>query len=304
MDFNRRNRIIFIPGKNPKPPPDEYRRQLLRSLLWGVELVDPAVASMITAEPEVFMLIAWNQLYYQSHKPLEEDLPWIEALLKRSGPIKQDIQEAHSFRRRVTWLLNSIADRLHFLIPLLSDPAVKSTILETARYFSNEGGIAEQIRELLKVPLRKMFADGDRILIIGHSMGSVIAYDTLWELTHVEKNPSQVDLLLTIGSPLGMRYTQERLQGVLEKGARHYPHNIRHWVNITSQGDLMALDPNLHRDFKAMLELDLIESITDINDGIYNYFRSDLGLNVHRSYGYLVNPQVGEVIADWWKEGV
>ncbi len=303
MEFNRRHRIIFIPGKNPKPPPEEHRRQLLRSLVRGVERADPAVALMIEAEPEAFMLIAWNPLYYQSYKPLDEDLPWIDALLKRSGPTKEDVQEALSFRRRVAWLLYSIVDLLQFFIPLLPDPAVKSTIQETARYFINEGGIGEQVRELLKVPLRKMFADGDRILIIGHSMGSVIAYDTLWELTHIEQNPSQVDLFLTIGSPLGMRFTQERLQGVHEKGTRRYPHNIRRWVNITSQGDVTALDPNLHADFKAMIELGLVNSITDMNGGIFNYFHNDLGLNVHRSYGYLVNPRVGEVIAEWWKEG-
>jgi hypothetical protein len=304
VEFNRRNRIIFIPGKNPKPPPEEYRRQLLRSLLRGVERADPTVALMIEAEPEVFMLIPWNPLYYQSYKSLDADLPWVDALLKRSGPTKQDVEEALSFRHRIAWLLRSIGDLLHFLIPLLPDPAVKNTVRETARYFSNEGGIGEQVRELLKVPLRKIFADGDRILIIGHSMGSVIAYDALWELTHIEKNPGQVDLLLTIGSPLGMRFTQERLQGVHGKGAHRYPHNIRRWVNITSQGDVTALDPNLRDDFKAMLELGLVKSIMDFNGGIFNYFRDDLGLNVHRSYGYLVNPRVGEVIADWWKEGL
>jgi hypothetical protein len=302
--FTRRNRIIFVPGKNPKPRPEEYRRQLLRTLLRGVERADPSVAPMIEAEPEVFRPIAWNPLYYSSFQPLDEDLPWIDALLDRSGPTKQDIQEARSFRRRIVWLLNSIADRLHFLIPLLSDPAAKRTILETARYFNDEGGIGARIRELLKVPLRKMFADGDRILIIGHSMGSVIAYDTLWELTHLEQNPGKVDLFLTIGSPLGMRYTQERLRGAHEKAARRYPHNIRRWVNITSQGDITALDPTLHDDFKAMIELGLVEFIADYNRDVFNYFRTGQGLNVHRSYSYLVNPRVGEVIADWWKESV
>jgi hypothetical protein len=50
-----------------------------------------------------------------------------------------------------------------------------------------------------------------------------------------------------------------------------------------------------------MLKLGLIESITDVNGGIFNFFRNEAGLNVHRSYGYLVNPRVGEVIARWWK---
>ena len=49
------------------------------------------------------------------------------------------------------------------------------------------------------------------------------------------------------------------------------------------------------------LTLGVIQSIAYMDGGIFNFFRNDLGLNVHRSYGYLVNPRVGEVIARWWK---
>ena len=297
------NRIIFVPGKNPKPPSEEHRRQLLRSLQRGIGRADPAVAAEIEVKPDAFLLIPWNPLYYRCYKPLDEDLPWIEALLKQDGPTREDVREALSWRRRFAWLMVAAADLFHFLIPLLPDPAVKNTIRETYRYFSGDGGIGEQVRELLKAPLRRMLADGDRILIIAHSMGSVIAYDALWELTHIEKNPGQVDLFLTLGSPLGMRFTQKRLRGARERGTQRYPHDIRQWINLTAQGDLTALDPTLRDDYQAMLELGLIESITDVNGGIFNYFRNEEGLNVHRSYGYLVNPRVGEVIARWWKEG-
>ncbi len=301
--LQKANRILFIPGKNPKPPVEEHRQQLLRCLRRGVERADPAVAQEIEADSQAFRLIAWNPLYYRSYKPLDEDLPWIDALLKQDGPTREDVKEALSFRRRTAWLLYTLADIFNFFIPLLPDPAVKSTIRETARYFSNEDNIGQQVRELLKVPLREMFARGERVLVIGHSMGTVIAYDSLWELTHIEKNPGRVDLFLTLGSPLGMRFTQQRLLGVREKGAKRYPHNIRHWINMTAQGDLTALDPTLRDDFKAMLELGVVESITDHNGGIFNYFRNDQGLNVHRSYGYLANPRMGEAIAKWWKEG-
>jgi len=300
--LNSFNRIIFVPGKNPKPPVEEHRQQLRRCLRRGVERADPAVAQEIEADSQAFRLIAWNPLYYRSYKPLDEDLPWIDALLKQDGPTRTDVKEALSFRRRTAWLPYTLADIFNFFIPLLPNPAVKSTIRETARYFSNEDNIGQQVRELLKAPLREMFARGERVLVIGHSMGSVIAYESLWELTHIEKNPGRVDLFLTIGSPLGMRFTQQRLLGVHEKGARRYPHNIRHWINMASQGDLTALDPTLRDDFKAMLELSVVESLTDRNGGIFNYFRNDQGLNVHRSYGYLANPRLGEVIAKWWKE--
>jgi hypothetical protein len=296
-------RIIFVPGKNPKPPSEEHRRQLLRSLQRGIGRADPAVAAEIEAKPDAFLLVPWNPVYYRCYKPLDEDLPWIDALLKQDGPTREDVREAQSWRRRFAWLMVAAADLFHFLIPLLPDPAVKNTIRETYRYFSDDGGIGEQVRELLKAPLRRMLADGDRILIIAHSMGSVITYDALWELTHIEKNPGQVDLFLTLGSPLGMRFTQKRLRGARERGTQRYPHCIRRWANLTAQGDLMALDPTLRDDYRAMLELGLIQSITDVNGGIFNYFRNEEGLNVHRSYGYLVNPRVGEVIVRWWKGG-
>jgi len=295
------NRILFIPGKNPKPPVEEHRQQLLRCLRRGVERADPAVAQEIEADSQAFRLIAWNPLYYRSYKPLDEDLPWIDMLLKQVGPTQADVQEALSFRRRFAWVLYTAADLFHFLIPLLPDPVVKNTIQETARYFRNEDGIGGQVRELLKEPLRAMLAEGNRVLIIGHSLGSVIAYDTLWELTHIEKNPGRVDFL-TLGSPLGMRFTQKRLLGAHERGAQRYPHNIRHWINMTAQGDLTALDPTLRDDYQAMLQLGVVESITDVDGGIFNYFHNDQGLNVHRSYGYLANPRLGEVIAKWWKE--
>lgn len=299
----RAKRILFIPGKNPKPSPDMHRSQLLRSLLRGVERADPGAAAQMRANPAVFGLVPWNPLYYRYGKPLEPDLPWIDALLARDGPSPEDVREALSFRRRLAWLMYAAADLFQFLIPLLPDTAVKNTILETARYFSDEDGIGRRVRELLKVPLRPMLAAGDRVLVIAHSMGSVIAYDSLWELTHLERNPGRVDLFLTLGSPLGMRFTQERLLGAREKGDRRYPHNIRHWINIAAQGDLTALDPTLADDFKPLRRSGLVESLTDVHEGVYNCFRNDQGLNVHRSYGYLANPRVGEIIARWWTGG-
>ena len=64
---------------------------------------------------------------------------------------------------------------------------------------------------------------------------------------------------------------------------------------------MAALNQHLNKSFQPMLELGLAESIEDHCHGIYNFFRNDEGLNCHRSYGYLVNPAVGSIIADWWK---
>ena len=223
--------------------------------------------------------------------------------MRQSGPDQQDIREALSWRRRRARWLYTLADMFPWLIAHLPDRAVKSTIRETEGYFSNHDGIGGQVRELLKAPLRRLFAEGDRVMVIGHSMGSIIAYDAFWELWQEEQNPGRLDLFLTLGSPLGMHFVQERLVGAREAPARRYPGNISRWINAAARGDLTALDRALQDDFSAMLTLGLTESIHDIHADLYTYFRNEEGLNVHRSYGYLAHPRIGRVIADWWRAG-
>jgi hypothetical protein len=301
MPATPHNSILFVPGKNPKPLPMEHRALLWRCLLNGVRLADPGVAAAMCLAPEDFHLAAWNGIYYRHIKAIEEDIPWLDALLQKSGPTEEDRRGARSWRMRRARLLYSLFDWLPALMALIPDAAVKSTILETERYFNNQQGIGDAVRELVKSPLRRMFSRGDRVLLIGHSMGSVIAYDALWQLWHEERNRGRVDLLVTLGSPLGMRFVQRRLIGFDDEPARRFPGNIRRWVNVAAQGDLTALDPALHDDFAGMREAGLVESITDIHDNLYTYFRNAAGLNVHRSYGYLTHPDVGRVIAAWWR---
>ncbi len=98
-----------------------------------------------------------------------------------------------------------------------------------------------------------------------------------------------------------MNYVQRRLMGHDKVGVNKYPKNIRRWVNISAVGDVTALDRVFSDDYSPMLNFEVVESIEDHCDGIYNFFRNEAGLNCHRSYGYLVNPAVGKVIADWWQ---
>jgi hypothetical protein len=133
-------------------------------------------------------------------------------------------------------------------------------------------------------------------------MGSVIAYDSLWEMTHGTRDHARIDHLLTMGSPLGQNYLQKRLFGHDQTGKARYPDNIRRWTNLEAVGDLTAIDRVFHNDFGEMLELGLIESIEDID--LFNYFQFNGQLNVHAEYGYLANAMTGQIIADWWREHV
>jgi hypothetical protein len=52
-------------------------------------------------------------------------------------------------------------------------------------------------------------------------------------------------------------------------------------------------------DFTDMVTHHYIESIDDHRKEVVNDYLDSNGLNVHKSYGYLVNPVWAHVIADW-----
>lgn len=264
---------------------------------------DAEIAERLACRQDCFRLIAWTDACYQAHDDAERDRPWIERLLSVPGPSERDLREAHSWRTKAAWLIYSIGDLLPFLVHFLPDAEIRATLEASRRYFDNAEGVGDRVRGLLGSVLDEARNDATRILLIGHSLGSVIAYDTLWERSRSGWGGPRIDLLLTLGSPLGVRFVQHRLRGADAAGPERYPDNVRRWINIAAVGELRALDRRLSGDYAPMVESGLIEEIRDETDDVYNFFRGPEGLNVHRDYGYLVNPATGRVIADWWRRG-
>ncbi|MEU1721367.1 hypothetical protein ACNF49_36195 [Actinomadura sp. ATCC 39365] len=85
-------------------------------------------------------------------------------------------------------------------------------------------------------------------VVIAHSLGSVVAYEALWA------NPDlPVDLLLTLGSPLGMRNVVfERLLPAPVNGLGERPKNVARWVNIADKDDIAAIPPALRASFTGV----------------------------------------------------
>jgi hypothetical protein len=120
----------------------------------------------------------------------------------------------------------------------------------------------------------------------------------LWDLSRRQASDVRIDHFVTLGSPLGLKFVRRRMLSSHDREINHYPANIRQWSNLAAVGDLTALDRSFADDYRAMLELGLVESITDHIE-LMNYFRGPEGLNVHRCYGYMVNQKTGAVISDW-----
>jgi hypothetical protein len=290
--------IFYVPGKNPKPAEEPHRALIWCALLEGVRRADRDAATLLQDSYPQFHLLGWNHLYYHVYKDITRDIPWVDAVIHKHGPTGRDMREAHEWNMWLYHFMLTFADHVPLVRRILPE-AVRTLANDIERYFDNADNHAVEVRELVKRELRPRLERHEDVLLIAHSLGSVIAYDALWELTQ-EGVQGKLDFL-TLGSPMGLHYIQRHLLGMNGNGGKSYPGLIRHWTNISAEGDVVALNQHFSECFHEMVERGLVESIEDHCHGIYNFFRSDAGLNCHRSYGYLVNPAVGSIIAEWRK---
>ena len=130
-------------------------------------------------------------------------------------------------------------------------------------------------RSVLDTVLDKI--DGATRVVIGHSLGSVIAYEALCE------KPANVVSYLSLGSPLGIRRVifdkltpRPHMGGYLG----HWAGNVKHWTNIADRGDIVALEKKL-----APLFGDNVEDVL-----------VDNGSDAHHAERYLTSREAGHAI--------
>ncbi len=117
-------------------------------------------------------------------------------------------------------------------------------------------------------------ASGARILV-GHSLGSVAA----WEF--VRQHPEhELDLLLTLGSPLGLRMVRSRLPEQGRTGG--VPQQVGSWVNVRDLGDPVACAGDLATWWPG------------VDDRYVDNGRDD----AHNASRYLSKTETGSAIAD------
>ena len=291
--------IIYIPGLKPKPRPDLHRTELLRCLFEGVRRRDPQTAADLE-DDGAFELVSWTYDFYGEYRDIALDLDDIQALLVKERASEEDVLIASSWQRRLARWIFSVADYLPFLVPQVATEEVEVHLRDFYRYARNRQGCADDARDKLKRALRQAAADDRPVLLLAHSMGSVIAWDSLWQMSHIDGDPLVVDLLLTAGSPLGQKIVQRHLLGRRASGTRRFPRNIRRWANVAAIGELTAVDRVLKNDFGEMIELGLVPDIDDRE--VFNFYRMHGSLNVHVEYGYLINDEIARIVSDWWNE--
>ncbi|MFG2802008.1 alpha/beta hydrolase family protein [Streptomyces pseudovenezuelae] len=132
--------------------------------------------------------------------------------------------------------------------------------LTRSRFLARAGdrfllGVLRQVRRYLTEPdLRARIQEAvaaavgpDTRVLVGHSLGSVIAYETL-----AAQPATPVPSLVTIGSPLGIPHLVfDRLTPPPAQGRGQWPAGVDHWTNLCDRRDVVALTKRLGPLFDA-----------------------------------------------------
>jgi hypothetical protein len=141
---------------------------------------------------------------------------------------------------------------------------------------------------------------GDDILLIGHSMGSIIAYDALMSTD----NRASVDTLVTMGSPLGIPVVMGKIAAGL--APRPLPGDKlatpgavkRRWENLADLQDRIAFNYDLSDDYRPNPAGITVTDTTVVNDYVVNGHE-----NPHKIYGYLRTPEFAGIVDDFFTNG-
>ena len=132
--------------------------------------------------------------------------------------------------------------------------------------------------------LERLQPGGGPFVVIGHSQGSMIAYDVLSEL-----DPDQYDipLFVTIGSPLGLAEMQDQIKVLLGKRKLTVPRCVWRWVNVCDPADPVSADETLRDDYGGG---SVLEDVSTAN--------LDGPADPHSGSGYLRSEVVRRVVRD------
>ena len=188
--------------------------------------------------------------------------------------LQQTAGEEQRGRAAARSVINSLA-RIRWFAPFgmgFATRFVMRSLTQVTRYLSDDG-LRE--RALARV---HAFLTPDTRIIIGHSLGSVVAFEAAQMLDH------PVPLLITIGCPLGLHtvvYERVRPQ------PPRFPPAVHHWVNIADRNDIVAAEPDLTTLFGPTVPPGAVL------DGGYTV---ENGAKPHQADFYLTKAQVGHPI--------
>ncbi len=209
----------------------------------------------------------------------------------------QDLPGISSLKEFLADIGSVLTSPLH-----LSDSLIAAAAPDIARYWDEESQFGSDVRYQMVQPLKRAMRRDGKILVISHSLGTMVCYDTFWKFSHMGEYRNEfvtrpVDTWITLGSPLGDETIKRNLKGASLSGPRKFPNIVKKWRNFAAEDDFISHDEDVKNDYKAMLEQGLVSDISDAD--IYNLAVRNNKSNPHSSAGYLIHPKVIAAIDGW-----
>lgn len=302
-----KKRLVLIHGADAIPDEAHHRRIWRRALAAGIERDRPD-ASAALKEANVEFVFFGDLINPLAPTPLDPELDLADRELGLAALTA--LKKSKNFRRRFYEELPGASGLSEFvaraLSPLTNTIGVGKKLIarrqpELAAYLDEAHPIRTHLDARCTQALTSALAAEDSVCVLGHCLGSVVAYNSLWQLSQgsaaLPAAGRKVDLFLTLGSALADNSIRNQLQGFKTNGSKQFPTNLVRWHNVAAKDDPVCHDETVGNDFQQMLKNRQIAEITDHQ--IYNhavrYGRSD----PHDASGYLIHPKVAGLLADW-----
>jgi hypothetical protein len=289
--------VTFIHGISNKPPADDLLR------IWQRALADAADPLSLGDQGITSSMVYWADLMYAA--PVE-DLTAFEGVLENTAeaidgagdatiPTPKNPDEAaflNGLRAQLTQMTDEeLAAPQQPAVPPEPRGALErvplpwfikrrfmSAFLRDVHHYLFDVEFAPEGRPPLvriQKTIRQRFIDAlcapaisRPHIVVSHSMGTVIAYDCLKRLDAC----SDVDGLITIGSPLGLDEVQDKLQpGWTRSDGFPTTHVKGAWINLFDRLDpVCGFDPLLASDYQGGAA-PKVEDIVVQNDGAWRH---------------------------------
>ena len=305
--------IIGIHGLANKPRKPELEEW------WKTSLAEGLKENCKIRDPQfTFKMVYWANLLYKNQQHTDENFEF-DQLYNRQPYVKakKDALKEYKeglFEKIRAGAFDKIGDALDtlkhkFEIDQIADWILSKVMKDLAFYYDDKRMILNRIgkkqlaRTVLRDELKKIVTKSKtkEIMLIAHSMGSIIANDSLRDLGNPD-DPSYVQDLkvqhfITIGSPLGLPHVKGKI--VKERG---YDPDVRtpsivtqSWINYADKDDRVALDIHLRDDYGENKHGVRVEDNAVAND----YVDIDGKANAHKSYGYLRTPELSKQVREF-----
>ncbi len=227
-----KTRIIFVHGIGGKPPKNRHLREWRQAL-------------DAKGDDVGYSMAYWADLRTKGSLTIPTKKEARELVKDVLSPVqRRELANTSSYRKRFIPIHERILNLFQSVVLSTSEPLVRfflDHLLDDVYDYFYRPGLRPQIMKRVEDEWAKATAAGEKVILITHSLGTVIGLDVIQKL-HQETLP----LFITMGSPLGSEWIQSRLP--LKD---NFPRHVSRWVNVYDPVDIVTQpDQTIRNDFR------------------------------------------------------